>query len=118
MLYAGPVWDFDWGTFRPGLKGLVLTSALWYGYLLEYDEFRALLKKRWLELKPQFESVQYYIGRKANWIRESNEDNFAMWPIDVVVNMDERLDFYEAVGRMRDVYLDRIDEIDAALASF
>ena len=118
LLYAGPVWDFDWGTFRPGLKGLVLTSALWYGYLLEYDEFRALLKKRWLELKPQFESVQYYIGRKANWISESNEDNFAMWPIDVVVNMDERLDFYEAVGRMRDVYLDRIDEIDAALASF
>ena len=118
VLYAGPVWDFDWGTFRPGYKGLILTSALWYGYLLEYDEFRALLKKRWHELKPSFESVQYYIDKKANWIRESNEDNFAMWPIDVVVNMDEKLGFYEAVGRMRDVYLDRIEEIDAALASF
>ena len=117
-LCAGPVWDFDWGTFRPGYKGLILTTAVWYGYLLEYDGFRILLKERWRDLKPRFEKVQYYIDKQSDWICESNKENLALWPITAVVNGDESLGFYEAVGRMRDVYRERIAEVDAVISSY
>ena len=118
LLYAGPVWDYDWGTFRPNQKVLGLASGLWYGYLCEYDEFCVLLKKRWQELKPYFESVPYYIDKKADFIKASNEKNFAMWPITHVVNEDENLNFNQAIARMRDVYLERFARIDSALVSY
>ena len=118
LLYAGPVWDYDWGTFRPNKEVMGLTSTLWYGYLCEYDEFRVLLKKRWQELKPYFESVQHYIDKKADFIKASNEKNFAMWPTTFTVNEDESLSFDQAIARMRDVYLERFARIDSAFASY
>ena len=45
-LYAGPVWDFDYGTFRRGSKSLILLSSLYYKYFFEYPEFRLAVKER------------------------------------------------------------------------
>ncbi|MBO5979235.1 MAG: hypothetical protein J6Q12_02240 [Bacteroidales bacterium] len=37
-LFAGPIWDFDFGTFADA-EGLICNEVLWYGYLFRYPEF-------------------------------------------------------------------------------
>ena len=115
-LYAGPVWDFDWGTFRPR-TGLVIKGALWYGYLFTHDEFKTTLKARWAELKPQFENLVSFIEEQAELIRESNEVNIKKWPIDGANNGDEQLSFDDAIKTMIDAYTQRIQAVDTALAA-
>ena len=116
-LYAGPVWDFDWGTFRPNRTGLIIKGALWYGYLFTHDEFKTTLKARWAELKPQFENLVSFIEEQAELIRESNEVNIKKWPIDGANNGDEQLSFDDAIKTMIDAYTQRIQAVDTALAA-
>ena len=117
-LYAGPVWDFDWMSFVPGRKGVLLTSALWYGYLFNHDSFKSLVKERWTALKPEFEKVFTYIDEKAEYIRESNEINLEMWPVTQNVNEDIDLSFDDAVNRMKEAYQERITELDKVISNY
>ena len=111
-LYAGPVWDFDWGTFKPNMNSINLTSTLWYGYLFKYSEFRAAVKIRWEEFKPIFESIDNYITKQATKIHISNEVNILKWPISLSVNGDESLPYNEAIARMKSSYSNRIIIVD------
>lgn len=114
-LYAGPVWDFDWATFRPNITGLRLVWCIWYGYLFANDEFKMAFKNRWSELKPQFETIENYIREQAELVRESNEINIAKWPINSSTNGDEHMSFDEAIERMIDAYKFRMETVDAAI---
>lgn len=116
-LYAGPVWDFDWGTFVPGLKGTILQNAFYYRYLFANAEFKQEVKKRWEKLKPAFEEVPDFIDETASYIAESNAINSVMWPISLTVNGDEKMTFDEAVARMYAAYMERIDELDRVITS-
>lgn len=117
-LYAGPAWDFDCATFMPGKKGLLLCKALWYPRLLEHEEFKQLLKRRWGELRCEFEKIPSYIDEQAGWIKESNDVNFEMWPVTQNTNNDITLSFDEAVARIKAAYEERMLEIDNALSAF
>ena len=112
-LYAGPLWDFDWGTFTPDVNGAIIAHTIWYGYLFRYAEFRTAVKKRWGEVKSIYESVSVYLDEQAEALRESNELNIGMWPINQAINGDESLSYDEAIVRMKDSYEGRISSIDA-----
>lgn len=113
---AGPVWDFDWGTFLPDNSGFLISNYLWYGYLLNSPDFVATVKARWATLKPKFLEIPTFIDETAEKIRESSEVNIAMWPISgVKPNGDEEMTFDEAVARMKQALLIRINSIDAAV---
>ena len=115
-LYAGPVWDFDYGTFRPTSSGLNISRSLYYGYLFANEEFKTTLKARWAELKPKFVNIEAFIEEQASLIKESSEVNIAKWPIaSSNVNGDEQLDFDAAVDRMISAYKARIEAVDAAI---
>ena len=107
-LYAGPLWDFDWGTFTPNVNGAIIAHTLWYGYLFRYSEFKAAVKERWGEVKGVYESVGTYLDEQAEALRESNELNIAMWPITQVVNGDEMMDYDQAITRMKNSFNHRI----------
>ena len=111
-LYAGPLWDFDWGTFTPNVNGAIIAHTLWYGYLFKYSEFKAAVKERWGEVKGVYESVGTYLDEQAEALRESNELNIAMWPITQVVNGDEMMDYDQAITRMKNSFNHRISSID------
>ena len=93
VLYAGPVWDFDWGTFTEQDPRLLINRCIYFGNvklpsdgiersgLLYYPAFRQRLKERWAALKPQFETLDQYIDQQADWIRASEEVNHRLWPI-------------------------------------
>lgn len=111
-LYAGPLWDFDWGTFTPDVNRAIIVNTIWYGYLFRYAEFKTAVKKRWGEVKSIYESVSVYLDEQAETLRESNEVNINMWPITQVVNGDESMSYDQAITRMKDSFNHRISSID------
>ena len=128
VMYAGPVWDFDYGTFHvpSELSQLRIKSALYYFQLFPLPEFRKRLKARWKVLRPRFVSLTSYIDEQADWIRSSEIKNHELWPCypnplgtadtNWMVNMDEDLSFQEAVDKMKQALLLRIETLDEQLA--
>lgn len=114
-LKAGPVWDFDWGTFMPGENGLLNKNAIWYGRLFKDPVFVAGVKQRWTVLKPKFESILQFIDIQSAMIKKSAEVNSRMWPIRQNVNGDEAMSFDDAVKRLRQAYANRLQQVDVAI---
>ena len=117
-LYAGPMWDFDWGTFLPGVKWFATTNSLWYPYLFKDEQFKMAMKKRWPEIKNLLEGLPAYIDDRARYIRESNDVNIEMWPITQTTNGDTELSFDDAVARLKAAYLERVEAIEALVNKF
>ena len=125
-LYAGPVWDFDWTTFTLDKYTLQNRYCLYFNVLLQQRAFVDRLKYRWkTKLRQEFLTLPEYIDKKADWIRASEEWNHNLWPCypnplaeegnNGEVNHDEQLSFQEAVDRMKEAILQRIDAMDYEL---
>ena len=123
-LHAGPVWDFDYGTFTPDNHGLSLKSTLYYYQLWTHPEFKKHLIHRWNVIKPIFQGMDSYIDRQAQLIRKAEARNHEMWPCypnplaegaDGKVNGDELLTFDQAIDRMKSSLAQRIEEMDTEL---
>jgi hypothetical protein len=112
-LKAGPVWDFDWGTFIPDKgKTLNIRYALYYDRLFHDPMFVVRLKERWNLLKPEFEKVADFIEAEKNRLAKSAEINISMWPISSRNNGDETMEYDEAIERMKQAYEARIEWLD------
>ena len=120
-LRAGPAWDFDCRTFRPGVKGLVDKDAVWFNALLSDRNFTSVLRQRWTLLRPVFEEqIPPFIDRTKAEIRQSALVNCEMWPISTALispNGDEKLSFDDAVARLRDSFFERLSELDSVIQS-
>ena len=118
---AGPVWDFDWATYKPGKSGFFNHQSLWYKALFKSLEFKSALKARWIEVKHVFEDIDSFIDEKADLIRVSEDLNHEMWPIDSrnnYPNGDELIDFDSAVERMKQAIDDRIIAVDNIISGY
>ena len=118
VLHAGPVWDFDWGTFTPDRSAeySCMEGPLYYEQLFKDAEFIARLKERWALLKPLFETVPNYINAESAKIEISNRINIAMWPISERINGDETMPYNEAVARMIEAYNLKLLWLDETIA--
>ena len=113
VLKAGPVWDFDWGTFTPDYSAQYsCMSAIYYQALFNDSEFVSLLKERWALLKPQFETIPTTIRQESDRLQVSNKINIAMWPISERINNDETLTYSEAIERMIEAYNLKLQWLD------
>lgn len=113
-LFAGPAWDFDWGTFRPG-TGYTIKGTLYYPKLFKNAAFVARVKERWTLLKPEFNKIPAFIESEAQRIAPSEKMNHVMWPVTRVVNEDEGLTFEAAVQRMKAAYEEKVKWLDNAI---
>ena len=119
-LVAGPVWDFDWGTFSynasPAAQhGLFMQWAWWYGRLFDDPYFKNLASERWETLKPKFETVFNFIDSERAYISRSWDANYSMWGISTDINGDEWLTKDEATDRLVQITRERMEIIDRAL---
>lgn len=119
-LVAGPVWDFDWGTFSynasPAAQhGLFMQWAWWYGRLFDDPYFRNLASERWEILKPKFETVFNFIDSERAYISRSWDANYSMWGISTDINGDEWLTKDEATDRLVQITRERMEIIDRTL---
>jgi hypothetical protein len=116
-LKAGPVWDFDWGTFIPGATSFRIKNAIWYSHLFKDPTFVALVKQKWAYSKANFSTVIDFIDSQASVIKNSTEVNSQMWPIGQDINGDESMSFDDAVARMKNAYQQRLQWLDEAINS-
>ena len=117
-LYAGPVWDFDWGTFKKGVNDMVITQSLWYGYLFRYPEFKTAVKHRWSETKAIYEDIQQYISDMIVYLEESNAVNIKLWPLtNQHTNGDESLSYQKATETFLTAYQNRLHVVNSFIDS-
>lgn len=110
-LTAGPVWDFDWGTFTPPSTVFLTATSIWYARLFMNPSFVARVKERWTANVANLEKLATYIDSTAGYIRESAEGNKAMWPVNGDPNYDGHLTFKDAADRLKQHYLQRLQNI-------
>ena len=107
-LHAGPVWDFDRGTFQNPAEAQKMGSSrvkqwnafisssskvsrsggykenqqpcMWYPLLMDDDDFVAAVQARWTVLKPYLEAVTSEIERLGQENALSWQYESAMWP--------------------------------------
>ena len=110
-LKAGPVWDFDWGTFVR--SGFEVKSALYYERLFSDPVFVARVKELWTLRYHGFLSVANVIAEKAVELENSAMLNTALWPLlNQVVNGDEQMSYKDAVNRMQTRYTTKFYWLD------
>lgn len=122
-IVAGPVWDFDWGTFSYNASpqaqwGLFIQWAWWYDRLFQDEGFRSTAAERWRVLKPKFQTALDYIYTQRDYIAVSAQRNFSVWSMTTDTNGDERLSFSAAVDRMHDILSERIEIIDREISKW
>lgn len=102
-LKAGPVWDFDWGTFRSGgeVTAFRCKNAIWYGYLFKDRSFVAKVKERWNTNKDEYLSVEEFIDDTARYIKDAVAADDRLWPMTTETNKDEKLSFDAAVTTLK-----------------
>ena len=117
LLKAGPVWDFDWGTFiERKVNGWEISNALWYNALLKNQTFRQTILENWKQYKNKFEQIPQFIDSLANHIEESNNRNIVLWPIKTQSPQDfpdKDKPFDEAISMMLQTYSTRISKLDS-----
>lgn len=117
-LTAGPVWDFDWGTFLDqSIWAAKDRTGFYYPYLFKDKEFVNLVKSRWTTLKPEFEKISKFIDETKESIAKSEGINNSLWPINNkdVVNGDEKDSFETAVKKLKSNYEKRIVWLDGEI---
>ena len=118
-LKAGPVWDFDWGTFRSGgeVTSFRNNKSIFYEYLFKDPAFVARVKEKWAESKADFLSVTDFIDKTAAQIEISVEFDKKKWTMTTTTNKDESLSFGEAVTTMKNNYKKHWEWMDQKIAS-
>lgn len=143
-LCAGPGWDYDWGTFIPASYigdsryGEVSSTAgkiqnkytmrytMWYQYLFNDPAFVEVVKARWAENYPKFQTSLTYLDQQAAVVKASDEYNHAMWPIEGMIvnqwysygfpNQDEDLEFDAAIAQMRTSLQARLEWLNSEIS--
>jgi len=112
-LIAGPVWDFDWGTFTPeGANAYYIKEAIYYNQLFKDPKFVEIVKNRWNIHKAKFDKISSTMRQQAKKIRHSERFNHALWPVTSTVNGDEDMTFDAAVERMINSYQTKLEWMD------
>ncbi len=117
-LKAGPVWDFDWGTYMPDKVGewRAKNRGIWYPRMFRDPVFVSRVKEKWNESKDDFRDITNYVDSLSTVLANSSNADYAMWPLNKVnINGDEKLPYGLAIERMKTYINDRIDWLDASI---
>ena len=125
-LCAGPLWNFDRGTFNP-FDGFVLhdyetvdfdgnTRSLWYSRLFRDQEFVNAVKKVWQQRRSELRDVVGFADSQASIIEETVKRTLEKWPTDINSNQDSKLSWENAVDSLKSRYTARWYFLDNSIA--
>ena len=147
-LCAGPVWDFDRGTFQNTTNAASYGNTdrikpydewmcsrteetyIWYKQLIKDATFKATVKERWAVIKPYLEQIASQIQVYGQKQALSYQYDSAMWPTgkaDVHEwkddftdwSGDEQIsDWNELINNFITVYQARLDGMDGLISNF
>lgn len=116
MLCAGPVWDFDRGTFqnqenaqdlgnsnriKPDNEWMCWRSAetyIWYKQLIKDSTFQATVQKRWAVIKPYLDMIVGQIEHYGQTQAVSYTFDSTMWPTNTSDIKKYKSDFTDWSG--------------------
>ena len=127
-LFAGPIWDFDYGTFNvdftdgghyPNKSNNFLNlNTLWYVGLFENASFRNAVKTRWAALKPNID-MDEFIEQNRAYIKKTAQLNISLWP-DMNDSGDPNGERFmstdEAISRVKSNLNRRISDLDRLIS--
>ena len=118
-IHAGPVWDFDYFTFQPYYKNMLInTNAVWNDRIINDPATHAVIKQRWNASKEYYRSIADEMDRQYNEIKESAEYNSLLWPLSLNVNRDDALSVKDAVARMKEYYVNKFNYMDSYINTY
>lgn len=119
-LFAGPVWDFDYATFKINKSGLLNKDNTIFRHFFQKNSFVKMFCQRWLENRNAFASISSYVDSLSNYVKKSNEQNIKIWPIKINIDKigDEEKTFDESIEMLKTAIYDEIDEIDEYVSFF
>ena len=117
---AGPVWDFDYGTFTPERVYQFGTKYdLYYPRLFEDEAFCQLVQQRWQLVKESdlLTHILTYIDQQEQLLEASDELNAPMWPVTSAdnINKDNMLNYHDAVQRLKQTFTQKYLWLDGAI---
>ena len=117
-LMMGPLWDFDYGTFRADWASTpIYHYSIWYPYMLRNATFKARVKERWPVVRAAFNGVVGYVDEVAAEVKASVERDWAMWPTTNNVNGDINKSFDEAVSSLKSNLQRRINQMGTEVSN-
>ena len=117
-LCAGPVWDFDYDTFKPERSNeYALINSFYFHRLFRDHQFRQIVKQRWTTFKETGAAVHIcqYIDMLKDKLEPSASLNFVMWPTTSFVNGDTYVNYSDAVNRLKTAFLQKYAYLDYAI---
>lgn len=117
-LCAGPVWDFDYDTFKPERSNeYALINSFYFHRLFRDHQFRQIVKQRWTTFKETGAAVHIcqYIDMLKDKLEPSASLNFVMWPTTSFVNGDTYVNYSDAVNRLKTAFLQKYTYLDYAI---
>ena len=120
LLNAGPVWDFDYSTFKVVLPVTVNSEAPFLMNFFRKPSFLKVLGERWAAGKERFVAMESFIDSLSNYISASDEQNAKIWPIEIAEDFvgDENKSFPEAIEMMKASFRAKIQELDSLMQDF
>ncbi len=122
-LCAGPVWDFDWGTFTTSRENtFVASNSLWYFRFLRDPVFKEIVQRKWEALLPKIEVLpeQFLLPLYARLSPSVNAD-YLLWPryfdpsVEADVNEDITLTPDQSLERIVASYRRHLRWLDTAI---
>jgi hypothetical protein len=93
LLHAGPIWDFDWGTYNYNFNDanlyvnksehFITANSLWYCRLLQNTNIQARVIERWNIIKPKLQTLldEDNMKRLSDYMAKSGEYNWEIWSV-------------------------------------
>lgn len=112
-IHAGPVWDFDYYTYQPYYKNMLInTNAVWNDRIINDPANHPKIKERWNARKDAIKEIAEEMDRQYEIVKESAEYNSKLWPLSLNINRDDALSVKDAVARMKGYYVEKVQYMD------
>ena len=86
--------------------------------LFKDPEFKALAKERWQLYYPSFADIPAYIDAEAAVIKNAAAENYSLWRSISSSNSDKDLSWEEAVEKMKQSYLTRLEALNEKIMAW
>ena len=131
LMHAGPVWDFDWGTFNydftdDGLYNdksnhFIAANSLWYCRLLQNTAFQNRVLERWTVIKPLLVTLTGKIPTLSEYLSVSAGYNWDMWTTTTSdhgdPNSEKNMTYSNATKRISDNATQRISDLNVLISN-
>lgn len=121
-LYAGPLWDFDYGTYGPALGQDWRATPLWYRWLMRDPQFVSLVSSRWMRVRRSMHAACGQWSTRVRGMEHARAMDQTLSPPDTTIlplyrNDDDALTAERAQQLMQQRFAQRVLAMDSVWMS-